>query len=382
MHYDYEVLFTPGKEIVAADYLSRAPMQRNSAQTSDLSEKVEAHVCTVVQQCGISDNTLADLLKSQQNDEECRKIKEYIKNGWENKKKAEANIKPYFQYQDNLSINNGLIMFGPRVLVPRERRKEALEALHLGHQGIVKCRERAKFSLWWPGISSDIKQKVEQCRKCAEFRPDRPEPLLSSKFPSRPWEIIAMDLFKLKDSWYFLVADYYSRYPELYKIRNMTTNVIIRCLLDCFARHGIPSVVRSDNGPQFDPVKTHEFVNFTKKFKFEHVTSSPHYPKSNGFIEVMVKTLKLGLNKTEDPWVFLMEYRSTPLECGFSPSELLMGRKIRTLLPTHPDNLKPILIDRDVLLKRESVRIQRQKDNYDGKHYSKESPKLEIGDEV
>lgn len=77
-----------------------------------------------------------------------------------------------------------------------------------------------------------------------------------------------------------------------------------------------------------------------------------------------------------------MEYRSTPLECGFSPSELLMGRKIRTLLPMHPDNLKPILIDREVLLKRENVRIQRQKDNHDEKHYATESPRLEVGDEV
>ncbi|EZA47538.1 hypothetical protein X777_16207 [Ooceraea biroi] len=291
-------------------------------------------------------------------------------------------MKPYFSYYDKLSVNEGVIMFGPRVLMPKEQRKEALEALHLGHQGIIKCRNRANSSLWWPGISRDIKQKIKQCRVCAEHRPNRPEPLLPSKFPDYPWEVVAMDLFKFKDNWYLLVTDYYSRYPELYKVRNMTASVIIQCLTDCFARHGILFIVRSDNGPQFDPLKTREFINFTNKFNFTHITSSPHYPKSNGFIEVMVKTMKLSLEKTGDMHLFFMEYRLTPLECGFTPSELLMGRKIRSLLPIHPDNLTPVLIDRKVLLHRENVRIQRQKTNHDEKHYTKESIALKEGDEV
>lgn len=152
----------------------------------------------------------------------------------------EPSIKPYFQYQDKLSINKGLIMFGPRVLVSTDQRKEALEALYCnGHQGIIKCQERVNSSIWWPGITRDIKQKIEQCRTCAEYRPNCPELLLPSQFPDRPWQIIAMDLFKFKDCWYFLIADYFLRYPELYKVRNMTIQVIIQYLIDCFVRHGI-----------------------------------------------------------------------------------------------------------------------------------------------
>jgi len=124
----------------------------------------------------------------------------------------------------------------------------------------------------------------------------------------------------------------------------MTTKIIIQCLTDCFARHGIPSMVCNDNGPQFNLLKTREFIEFKNKFNFDHITSSPHYPKSNGFIEV--KTMKLSLAKIEEMDVFLMEYWSTPLECGFTPSELLMRRRIRSLLPIHPSNLTPILIDR------------------------------------
>lgn len=191
-----------------------------------------------------------------------------------------------------------------------------------------------------------------------------------------------MDLFKFKDCWYFLIADYYSRYPELYKVRNMTTQVIIQCLTDCFARHGIPSIICSDNGPQFNSLKTREFITFKKKFCFDHVTSSPHYPKNNGFIEVMVKAMKLGLAKTGDMHTFLMEYRSTSLECRFTPSELLMGRKICSLVPIYPNNLTPILIDHEKLLRRENARRQRQKANHDEKHYATESIKLEVGGEI
>jgi len=300
MHYDFEVFHSPGKDIIVADYLSRTPIQGNHIQTSDLPKEIETHVSTVVQHCGISDFTMAKIVESQQNDEECQKLKTLIMNGWSNKKTLQTNIKQYFQYQDKLSINEGVIMYGPRILIPANQRKEALEALHLGHQGIIKCRERAKSSLWWPGISIDIKQKIDQCRTCAEHRLNRPEPLMPTKFPDRPWEAIAMELFKLKNCWYLLIADYYSRYPELYKVDNMTTKVIIQCLTDCFARHGIPLVVRSDNGPQFNPLRTREFIEFKNKFNFDHITSSPHYPKSNGFIEVMVKTMKLGLAKTEE----------------------------------------------------------------------------------
>lgn len=201
MHYDFEVFHSPGKEIVAADFLSRAPVKINLVHASDLEKEVEAHVSMVVQHCGVSDLILAKLLQGQQNDTVCRKLKSLIVSGWRSKEKLEADIKPYFQYQDSLSINEGLTMFGPRVLVPANLREEALKALHLGHQGIVKCRDRAKSSLWWPGISSNIKQKIEQCRVCAEHRSNRPEPLLPSKFPDRPWEVVAMDFFKLKNCW-------------------------------------------------------------------------------------------------------------------------------------------------------------------------------------
>lgn len=87
------------------------------------------------------------------------------------------------------------------------------------------------------------------------------------------------------------------------------------------------------------------FEEFSKEYEFDHVTSSPKYPQANGEAERAVKTTKQLLEKNSDPYLALLSYRSTSLENGYSPSELLMGRKLRTTLPTTPTpkRLKPSL---------------------------------------
>lgn len=96
-----------------------------------------------------------------------------------------------------------------------------------------------------------------------------------------------------------------------------------------FARHGIPRVVRLDNGHQYGSA---EFAKFAKDWEFKHVTSSPIYAQSNKEAERNVKTAKNLLLKESDPAKALLAYRSTPLQDGKSPSELLFGRQIRCTL--------------------------------------------------
>lgn len=71
-----------------------------------------------------------------------------------------------------------------------------MEKLHVGHLGIVKCRERARQSVWWPGLSTQLKKLVESCDTCARERINHKEPLIPSEFPERPWEVIGTDLFE------------------------------------------------------------------------------------------------------------------------------------------------------------------------------------------
>ena len=115
------------------------------------------------------------------------------------------------------------------------------------------------------------------------------------------------------------------------KLTTTTSSAIITALKAVFSRHGLPEVVRSDNGPQYS---SHEFARFADSYNFKHVTSSPLYPQSNGQAERAVQTVKNILKQSQDPFMGLLSYRSTPTPwCGLSPAELCMGRRIRTSVP-------------------------------------------------
>ena len=109
---------------------------------------------------------------------------------------------------------------------------------------------------------------------------------------------------------------------------------MISSLKSIFSHHGVPSVLMSDNGPQFSSIEMKEFAN---TYGFQHVTSSPHYPQSNGLAERTVKTIKSLLEHTADAYLTLLIYQSTPLPwCKYSPAELLMGRKLRQTFLKQP----------------------------------------------
>uniref|UniRef100_A0A1Y1K762 Integrase catalytic domain-containing protein n=2 Tax=Photinus pyralis TaxID=7054 RepID=A0A1Y1K762_PHOPY len=195
--------------------------------------------------------------------------------------------------------------------------------------------------------------------------------------PDRPWEKIAVDLFKL-DKWYLIVVDYYSRYFEIFELERMTEVVVINKLKEMFARLGIPEIVRSDNGPQFST----QFKNFAHSYNFTHTTSSPYFAQSNGLVERAVQTAKQLLKKNNDDiYLALLAYRSTPLESGFSPAELIMSRKLRTNLPQLPSNLNKV-IDSSSFVRKEQERKDKQKQNYDTRHKAKDLSLLKIGDPV
>ena len=146
-----------------------------------------------------------------------------------------------------------------------------------------------------------------------------------------------------------------------------------------FARHGIPETVISDNGPQFS---SKEYSDFTKLYQFNHVTSSPYFPQSNGEAERAVGTVKNLLRKEKDPYLALLAYRSTPLHNGYSPSELLMSRKLRTTIPISKELRLPQVPDLSAIRKKEEVMKKKQKENFDNHHKAKELSHLDYRDVV
>ena len=107
-----------------------------------------------------------------------------------------------------------------------------------------------------------------------------------------------------------------------------------------FAHFGYPHAIVTDNASAFH---SSEFQAWCKERGIVHLSGAPYHPATNGAAERMVQTFKKAMRKSaESPRAalqqFLMQYRRTPLESGYSPSELLNGRQLRckidTLLPS------------------------------------------------
>lgn len=164
----------------------------------------------------------------------------------------------------------------------------------MGHQGIVKCKERA--SVWWPNITADIEKYIKACRICCQYQRLKFEPLLPTELPETPWQKVGMDLFETS----YLLAD---RYIEIARLSSTTSQQVINHLMSIFARHGIPQTVVSDNGPQFSSAV---FQKFADEVHFNHVTSSPRYPQANGEAERAVQTIKGLLKRSNNPYMALL----------------------------------------------------------------------------
>ena len=161
------------------------------------------------------------------------------------------------------------------------------------------------------------------------------------------------------------------------KLKSTTSQAIIEALQSVFSRHGIPETVVSDNGPQYS---SNEFDTFAKRYNFIHITSSPLFPRA---MERAVQTVKRLLNQSNDPYMALLTYRSTPLPwCNFSPSELLMGRRLRTTLPIIQDQLTPLWPYLDTFRDSNEQFKQRQKADYDRRHRTYPLPPIPNDTEV
>ncbi|UYV74443.1 hypothetical protein LAZ67_11003580 [Cordylochernes scorpioides] len=319
----------PGKELLDADALSRQPLLTTEGGENE--RPTSAHINAVLSSITDKDEMLTKIFEAQQEDTTLKAVANYLEQGWPDKKKMSQALLSYWHVKDELGVQNGLLMRGCRLVIPASMKLEILDKLHAGHFGITKTRLRARETVWWPGISEEIAETVRKCSVCIQEAVSKHEPLIPTNFPTRPWQKIGMDLFKFENKWYLVVIDYYSRFPEMIQLDRLTANVVVRGCKSIFARHGVPETVVSDNGTQFGAAR--EFANFARQYGFTHVTSSPRFPQSNGMAEAGVKIAKLILKKNQDPSLGLLEYRSTPLENGYSPAELLMGRKLRTTLP-------------------------------------------------
>ena len=148
-------------------------------------------------------------------------------------------------------------------------------------------------------MNKQIEDTVSRCSACLEYqnKPQK-EPMIIHPLPSLLWSKVGADLFEYDGLHYLILVDYYSNFIEVAPLnRNLTSRHVIQHVKDNISRYGIMDTLVSDNGPQFASA---EFKSFANDYGFEHITSSPLYPKSNGLAEKSVQTVKNLIKKCSE----------------------------------------------------------------------------------
>ena len=248
-------------------------------------------------------------------------------------------LQPFVQCYTELSVLEGRLLRGSRIFIPPQGRKTILSQLHDTHPSITRMKHLARAYVWWPGLDKEIEPTVKNCNICQINRVSPPKNIIHLwECPPTPWTRVHVDHARpFLGKYYFILVDAFSWWIEVDIIDSTSATSTINVLHKFFSTHGLPK--------QLVPAFTsNEFRVFVEKNGICHSLTSPYCPCSNGLAEQALQTFKSAMKKLEGPINmrisrFLLRYCVTRQSTtGLTPSELLMGRRLRTIFDLiHPD---------------------------------------------
>ncbi len=301
--YNFVAKWQKGKENNAADALSRHPCTQ-SAHREDLAEfDVDIHgSLSCVKSATLAeirvlhgDNLnlrLQELWEYATDDSVNQDLLRLIHDGFPaHKGDLPQHLKQFWGSRHHLSVDNGFIVYGCRLFIPTLFRSTILGRLHEAHQGVTRSKDRARLSIYWPGIDQAIESYIANCKFCQDSLPSHcREPIITKLRPSQPFQQLAMDFAYHAGHYFLVIVDCLTDWPHICPMGNGTTaSHVIDVLRDFFCCTSAPDIVWSDGGPQFT---SNKFLSFLKDWGIHHIISSPHYPQSNGKAEATVKSMK------------------------------------------------------------------------------------------
>ena len=359
-----------GKDLTDADSLSRAPHEQPTKEDEIAETEITMHVNTIFDNIPASADRLEEIREHTRKDGELQVIIKNVQEGWPKTKADNPVTQMYWQDHHSMTFINGLLLKGEKIVIPASLRQNMLQKIHEGHLGMDKCKRRARSCIYWPHMNNHIEQIVRKCEECMKLLPAKPaEPLKTHEVPTKPWVKIASDLFDYGGNQYAVIVDYFTLWPEVYKLEKADAQTLIETMKNCFSRHGIPQEIVSDNGRQY---AARRFRQFTREWQIKHTFSSPRYPRSNGLAESMVKSVKRLFRKchrsNQDVQKGLLILRNTPLQCGRSPEELMFGRQLQDNLPrwqpqTESNIKRPVEQERQQIKRYHDSKINTRRSN-------------------
>lgn len=344
--YNFNVTYRPGSQMILADALSRLPNEENKG-SFDLDNRIdfidiEINTAKLVEvaMINLGSEKKKSIKEETPQDPVLNALKELVYNGWPNNiKELSPELRSYWSCRDEIAIESGVLFKGKQVIIPESMRPELLNRLHQSHQGIDKTRRLSRESVYWPNINKEIEKVCKNCTHCQEYQHNNKKaPMIPHELPSKPWQYIASDLFEIEGKQFLITADKYSKLPLVEEMAiPVTSNSVAQKIKQQCALFGKPERIFTDNGPQYTG---QAFKSFISEWGITHITSSPTYSQSNGFIERQIGHIKPLLKKTiaskGDIQITLLNIRATPIDEKLkSPAELMFERPITTLLPSH-----------------------------------------------
>ena len=127
-----------------------------------------------------------------QADDELALLKHTITQGWpKSGKQVPPELQPFWTVREELTVEDGLILKGTRILISNKQCKAILKLLHIGHLGLNKCKLRAKKTVYWPGLNYQLEDLVLNCELCLKYSTAKnklyPSLSLGQKVPLYPW---------------------------------------------------------------------------------------------------------------------------------------------------------------------------------------------------
>ena len=147
----------------------------------------------------ISDTKIAEIRDATAQDKVMHELAQIILTGWPNSKsEVSETLRPYYGFADEITFQNGLLFWGRRVIIPESLHADTRQKVHSAHLGVNACLRRARESVFWPGMVSELQQLITTCDVCCSLESkQQKETICQHALPMQPWQRVAVDLFHL-----------------------------------------------------------------------------------------------------------------------------------------------------------------------------------------
>ena len=288
--YDYELCFRRGEDNGNADCMSRLPLPQTISESSVI---VPGSTVLTLQQLDTTTITAKCVRNWTARDPVLSQVVRLLLEGWPDSFKPDE-LMTYYSHRSELSLQDGIILWGQRVIIPEPGRAAMLEELHDTHPGVSRMKALARSYVFWPGIDNDIEAKVKNCEICQRNRKNPPPtPLHPWDWPDKPWSRVHADFAGEFMGYMFLILiDAHSKWMDVHVMQKITAEATRAKMHMTFANQGFPEVLVTDNGPTFT---SKEFREFIQAAGIRHIFSPPYHPSSNGLAERAVQIFKQGM---------------------------------------------------------------------------------------